>query len=142
MLVHEVMNSHVVYANQTESAARAARLLSRHNIGAVPVLGDKGKLRGIVTDRDIVLRCIALENDPGTTPLRDVMSRCVVTASPEEDLEAAVKKMTDAQVRRLPVVDSGRLVGMLSISDLAKNAGSMELSAEALSGVTSNMRRL
>ena len=142
MLVHEVMNSHVVYANQTESAARAARLLSRHNIGAVPVLGDKGKLRGIVTDRDIVLRCIALENDPGTTPLRDVMSRCVVTASPEEDLESAVKKMTDAQVRRLPVVDSGRLVGMLSISDLAKNAGSMELSAEALSGVTSNMRRL
>ena len=142
MLVHEVMNSHVVYANQTESAARAARLLSRHNIGAVPVLGDKGKLRGIVTDRDIVLRCIALENDPGTTPLRDVMSRCVVTASPEEDLEAAVKKMTDAQVRRLPVVDSGRLVGMLSISDLAKNAGSMELSAQALSGVTSNMRRL
>ena len=142
MLVHEVMNSHVVYANQTESAARAARLLSRHNIGAVPVLGEKGKLRGIVTDRDIVLRCIALENDPGTTPLRDVMSRCVVTASPEEDLEAAVKKMTDAQVRRLPVVDSGRLVGMLSISDLAKNAGSMELSAQALSGVTSNMRRL
>ena len=57
-------------------------------------------------------------------------------------LEAAVKKMTDAQVRRLPVVDSGRLVGMLSISDLAKNAGSMELSAQALSGVTSNMRRL
>lgn len=142
MLVHEVMNSHVVYANQTESAARAARLLSRHNIGAVPVLGDKGKLRGIVTDRDIVLRCIALENDPGTTPLRDVMSRCVVTASPEDDLEAAVKKMTDAQVRRLPVVEDGRLVGMLSISDLAKTAGCIELSAEALSGVTSNMRRL
>ena len=142
MLVHEVMNAHVVYANQTESAARAARLLSRHNIGAVPVLGDKGKLRGIVTDRDIVLRCIALDNDPGTTPLRDVMSRCVVTASPEEDLESAVKKMTDAQVRRLPVVEGGRLVGMLSISDLAKTAGCTELSAEALSGVTSNMRRL
>lgn len=142
MLVQDIMNTRVVYAVQSDTAARAARLFSRYNIGSVPVLGENGRLRGIVTDRDVALRCIAADTDPEHTPLREVMSRCVVTAAPEDEVETAAQKMSVSQVRRLPVVKNGRLVGMLSISDLAKAPGCSALSADALSEITSNIHRL
>ena len=139
MLVQDVMNKQVIYANQSESAKRAARLIARYNIGAIPVLGDENKLRGIVTDRDIVLRCIV--SGAGTeTPLREIMSRCVVTASPDDELSAAAEKMKRAQIRRLPVTKSGALVGMLSISDIAKRDPACAESV--LKSVTSGVHRL
>lgn len=142
MQVQDIMNTHVVYAVQSDSAARAARLFSRYNIGSVPVLGENGKLRGIVTDRDVALRCIAADSTPENTPLKEVMSRCVITAAPEDDVESAAQKMSAAQVRRLPVVKNGRLVGMLSISDLAKAPGCSALSSNTLSEISSNIHRL
>ena len=120
MLVHEIMNKQVISAEQSEPAGRAARLIAKYNIGAVPVLGAENKLRGIVTDRDIVLRCIV--SGAGTaTPLREIMSRCVITASPDDEINTAADKMKRAQIRRLPVTKNGELVGMLSLSDIAKH---------------------
>ena len=142
MQVQDIMNTHVVYAVQSDSAARAARLFSRYNIGSVPILGETGKLRGIVTDRDVALRCIAADNAPEDTPLKEIMSRCVVTAAPDDNVETAAHKMSAAQVRRLPVVKNGRLVGMLSISDLAKAPGCSALSVDTLSEISSNLHRL
>ena len=142
MLVKDIMTSSLITANQTESAARAARLLSRHNIGAIPVLGDNGKLRGIVTDRDLTLRCIAAENDPEETTLREVMSRCVITCEAGDTLEDAVKKMEDGQIRRLPVTENGRLVGMLSLGDIASRKNCINQAAEALSEISSNLHKL
>ena len=111
MLVSELMTDSVISIAPDEPASLAARLLYRHNIGAIPVCSEDGRLKGIVTDRDIVLRCVAAENDPETTPVREIMSRGLVTVSPTDDVREAARQMSEAQVRRLPVVQSGKLVG-------------------------------
>ncbi len=143
MRVSELMNSHVVSISPDENTALAARLLSRHNIGSLPVCSLDGKLKGMVTDRDIVLRCVAAESDPQTTKVREIMSRGIVCAKPEDDIRDATHKMAHEQVRRLPVVDdSGKVVGMLSLGDMAKtNAFDMEAS-KALSEISVNTKRI
>ncbi|MCI6908208.1 MAG: CBS domain-containing protein [Clostridiaceae bacterium] len=119
MLVSDLMTKNVVTASSSCSAAEASRLLHVHNIGALPVVDTQGALRGIVTDRDIVTRCVATESDPVTTPLRELMTRRVTTVSPDDTLDEAAAQMAARQVRRLPVVSHGRLVGMLALADFA-----------------------
>ena len=82
MEVKELMNPSVVTIEPTASAALAARLISRHNVGALPVCGADRRLRGMVTDRDIVLRCVAAEEDPAQTMVRDIMTRSCTAVSP------------------------------------------------------------
>ncbi|MDR1735713.1 MAG: CBS domain-containing protein [Oscillospiraceae bacterium] len=142
MLVSDLMNSHVVSVMPEDSCVQAARLLHRHNIGSVPVCGADGRLRGIVTDRDIVMRCVAAETDPHTTKVREIMSRGVQSVAPGDDARQATRKMADSQIRRLPVVDGvGKVVGMLSLGDMAKtNSFDME-AAKALSEISANVRK-
>ena len=75
-----------------------------------------------MTDRDIVTRCVALGGDPAETPVKEIMSRGVVTCAPFDELDAAVKRMEDEQVRRLPVLDGGRLVGIVTLCDMARDS--------------------
>ena len=82
MLVKEVMTPHVVSIAPEESAALAARLLARHGLGALPVCSAEGILRGMVTDRDIVLRCVAPEADPKSVPVKEIMSRRLAAVEP------------------------------------------------------------
>ena len=82
MVVKDLMNPSVVTIEPTSSAALAARLISRHNVGALPVCSAEGILRGMVTDRDIVLRCVAAEEDPAQTMVRDIMTRSCTAVSP------------------------------------------------------------
>ena len=139
MVVRDLMNPGVVSVEPTSTAAAAARLISRHNVGALPVCGGDGKLRGMVTDRDIILRCVAAEDDPAQTPVRDIMTRGCVTVSPNADCREAARLMSDRQVRRLPVVEGGKVVGMLSLGDLAKcHRFDME-AAQALSEISENI---
>lgn len=139
MVVRDLMNPGVVSVEPTSTAAAAARLISRHNVGALPVCGGDGKLRGVVTDRDIVLRCVAAEDDPAQTPVRDIMTRSCVTVSPNADCREAARLMSAQQVRRLPVVEEGKVVGMLSLGDLAKcHRFDME-AAQALSEISENI---
>ena len=141
MLVSELMNDNVISISPDEPAALAARLFFRHNIGSLPVCTDDGRLRGIITDRDIVLRCVAAENDPDNTPVREIMSRNVVSASPDDDVRQATQQMSANQIRRLPVVQNGRIVGMLALGDMARtHAFDMEAS-KALSEISSNVRK-
>ena len=141
MVVRDLMNPGVVSVEPTSTAAAAARLISRHNVGALPVCGGDGKLRGVVTDRDIVLRCVAAEEDPAQTPVRDIMTRSCVTVSPNADCREAARLMSAQQVRRLPVVEEGKVVGMLSLGDLAKcHRFDME-AAQALSEISENIVR-
>ena len=139
MQVRDLMNPSVVTIEPTSSAALAARLISRHNVGALPVCAGDGRLRGGVTDRDIVLRCVAAEEDPAQTPVRDIMTRCCATVSPEDDCREATRLMAAQQVRRLPVVEDGKVVGMISLSDLARS-GRFDLeAAQALCEISENI---
>lgn len=139
MKVSDLMNSSVITIAPEESAALAARLISRHNVGSLPVCGGDGRLRGIVTDRDIVLRCVAPEEDPAQTPVRDIMTRNCAVASPEDDLAEAARLMAESQVRRLPVTREGKLVGMLSLADLARAEQFNMEAARALSEISDNI---
>ena len=131
--VRDIMNPHVVSIDPTESAALAARLLARHNVGSLPVCGSGGHLQGMVTDRDIVLRCVAAEEDPRS------VRPAVVT--PEDDVRQAARLMSSQQVRRLPVVDKDRVVGVVSLGDLAKcGRYEMEIS-RALTDISENIRQ-
>jgi CBS domain-containing protein len=135
------MSSGIVSVTPDEPASAAARMLYRYNIGAVPVCSEDGRLRGIVTDRDIVLRCVAADSDPARTPIREIMSKSVTTVSPTDDVRDAAHRMADAQVRRLPVVEGGRLVGMLSLGDMAKTQAFDMEASKALSDISSNVKK-
>ena len=142
MQVRDLMSQGVVSITPGESAALAARLLSRHNVGSLPVCGEDGRLRGIVTDRDIVLRCVAAEEDPSKVPVRDIMSRNCAVVSPNDDAREASRMMAAAQVRRLPVTEEGKVVGMVSLGDLAvSQAYDMEAS-KALADISDNVKKV
>ena len=141
MQVRELMNPNVVTVDPTSSAALASRLLSRNNIGALPVCTAQGALRGVVTDRDIVLRCVAAEEDPAQTQVKDIMSRRPVVAEPDMDGLTASQLMAHHQVRRLPVVEKGKVVGMVSLGDLAKCPSFDMEAAQALSEISENIIR-
>ena len=139
MQVKDLMNPSVISIEPGSSCALAARLISRHNVGALPVCAGDGRLRGMVTDRDIVLRCVAAEEDPAQTPVRDIMTRSCTTVSPQDDCREATRLMARQQVRRLPVVDRGRLVGMISLSDLARSRRFDMEAAQALCEISENI---
>ena len=140
MKVSDIMSARVVTIDQREPVIAAARLLKRMNLGALPVTDRSGKLVGMLTDRDIFLRCVAIGGDAKEMAVADVMSRGVVTASPDSEVNDAARRMGRGQVRRLPVVDDGKLVGMLSLADMARKCD-MEAAA-ALADISSNLRRL
>ena len=142
MKICEIMNRNVVSVPPEETVSLAARLLARHNIGSLPVCTAEGKLRGVLTDRDIVLRCVAADMDPKTAKVRDVMSMGILTVSPGDEPAEAGRKMAEGQVRRLPVVEKGNLVGVLSLGDLAVHRGTDMEAAKALGEISSNFRSL
>ena len=119
MQVKQIMNPCVISVGPEDTAATAAQLLARHQVGALPVCGPEGGLRGMVTDRDIVLRCVALGEDPAKTKVSALMSRGCATVAPGDDARAAAQVMAQHQVRRLPVLENSRVVGILSLGDLS-----------------------
>lgn len=141
MKVCDIMTNRVVSIEQHEPVSAAARLLKNCNVGSVPVCDEKGRLRGIVTDRDIVLRCVATGGDPQETKVSEIMSRGISTVSPFDELSSAVQLMSEDQIRRLPVIDDGRLVGMVTLCDMARNCGCDMEASQALSEISSNFRR-
>jgi len=141
MQVREIMTDRVVTVSQQEPVSAAARLMKRHNLGALPVCDDEGRLRGVITDRDIAVRCVAADIDPADTRIREIMSRGIATCRPDEDISDALHVMGSEQVRRLPVTQDGRLVGVVSLADLARSAASGMETAEALSEISANIIR-
>jgi CBS domain-containing protein len=118
-VVRDVMSDHVVTVPAEATAATAAALMSSNDIGDVVVVDDEERPIGIVTDRDLVVRALAVEH--GTdVPAHGLMSPTLLTVRPQARVDEAVRLMTDAAVRRLPVVDDGHLVGIVSLGDLAR----------------------
>jgi CBS domain-containing protein len=116
--VREAMTDNPSSIGAAESVVQAARLMRDEHIGSLPVTEDK-RLVGIVTDRDITTRVVAEGSFPEAMPVKDVYSRDLVSIEPNHDLEEALQLMARHQVRRLPVVENGRLVGMVAQADIA-----------------------
>jgi CBS domain-containing protein len=140
MQIKDVMTRKVVSIAPEESVSVAARSLSRNNSGSLPVCTGDGGLRGVVTDRDIVLRSVAANEDAGQQAVRGIMTRRLITVAPEDSLEQAAGLMAMEQVRRLPVVSAGKLVGMVSTKDLLQAPGMTMEAVRALEGISSNIR--
>ncbi len=141
MKLRDIMSRTVIRIHPQEPVAVAARTLAHYNIGALPVCGADGRLCGIVTDRDIVTRCIAAGRDPSRTLVGEVMTAGTVSAGSDMDASAAARIMGKRQIRRLPVVDNGKLCGMVSLADLASAQESVMEAADALGAVSSNVSR-
>ena len=136
MKVRELMTSPAIRIHRDEPVSVAARTLEHYNIGSLPVCGSDGSVCGMVTDRDIVLRCLAPERRPEQTTVGQVMTGRVLTVSPDMDAKEAAKLMGEKQVRRLPVVENGKLCGMVSLGDLA-NAWESSGADRALTQISS-----
>ena len=116
--VQDVMTPDPVAMQSSESVLDAAQRMKERDIGDVIVL-DGERVCGLVTDRDIVVRVLAESRDPSGTQLAEVCSRDLVTVAPDDDLTAAGDLMRERAVRRIPVVEGDRVVGIVSIGDLA-----------------------
>lgn len=136
MKVRSIMTPSVIHIAPGESAAVAARMLTHYNIGALPVCTQEGKVCGVLTDRDVVIRCVASGLDPAKTAVRQIMSGRVQCADPEMDVGVAAHLMGSQQVRRLPVVENGKLCGMVSLGDLARREDCVMDAADALQDIT------
>lgn len=139
MQVRELMTPHVVTVAPEETAQVAARLLSRYNVGALPVCDREGKLLGMLTDRDIVLRCVAAQEDPAQMTVRNLMTSRVISVSPTDDAREATARMAREQVRRLPVAENGKIVGMLCLGDVATHQDFSTEAAACLGAISSNV---
>ena len=102
-----------------ESIATAARMLSKYDVGSMPIV-DGDTLVGVVTDRDIVLKAVAKGLDPKETAVSDIASKNVVTVEASAAASEVAQLMSEHQVRRLPVVDGGKVVGMVAQADVAR----------------------
>lgn len=121
MKVKDMMSGSVIKIGAEEPVEVAARTLAHYNIGALPVCDTSGKLCGIVTDRDIVTRCLASGHNAADTTVGQVMTNAVRTIDTEADAREAAKVMAKQQIRRLPVTKNGQICGMLSLGDLSRN---------------------
>ena len=142
MRVKDCMTKHVICVSASEPVSVAARQMARYNVGALPVRGPDGRLEGIVTDRDIVLRCVAAGKSPKALRVRDLMTERVRAVAPDTDVSAAAALMAAEQVRRLPVVEQGRLTGMVSLADLSRRPDYMMEAAEALEDICAGVHRM
>lgn len=139
MKLRDIMASPVIRIHPDESVAVAARRLERYNIGILPVCGNDGAVCGLVTDRDLVTRCLAAGRNPASTTVREIMTTQVITARGDMEASLAAGLMGKSQIRRLPVVENGRLCGMVSLGDLARREQTAYDASDALTEISSNL---
>ena len=139
MKVRELMTTPAISVGAGESAETAARLLARYNIGGLPVCDPRGNLEGMLTDRDLVTRCMAAQRPREKTSVGQLMTRAVLSVSPDTEVKEAARLMGAHQVRRLPVVEKGRLCGILSLGDLASQEESFLDTGAILGEISGNI---
>ena len=119
--VKDVMTSNPATVQADATVVEAARIMRDQDTGIVPVVENE-RLSGTVTDRDIAVRVVAEGREPESTTVREIASTDVVSVEPEQDLSEALRLMAEHQVRRLPVVENDRLVGIVAQADVAREA--------------------
>ncbi len=125
----DVMTDEVLYLLPSDSAAKAAREMKTLNVGIIPICDDNQRLLGVVTDRDIVLRVVAEGRNPDEVTLDEIATMDPIAGQRGWSLADALDLMSRNQIRRLPVVEDGRLVGIVSIGDIAVQASSTDTGA-------------
>ena len=139
MKVKEIMTKNVIGVGPEESVEVAARTLERYNVGALPVCSANGKLCGMVTDRDLVIRCLAAGMEPASTKVRQVMTGQVTSVDGNMDVSVAAHLMGRQQIRRLPVTENGRICGMVTLGDMAVREDTAMDAADALGDIARNL---
>jgi CBS domain-containing protein len=117
----DVMTGGAECIGERDTIADAARMLAELDVGAMPICGEDDRLKGMLTDRDIVVKVIAAGKDPSNVTAADLADQPeVVTIGADDSVDEALRTMTEHKVRRLPVIDGHRLIGVVSQADLAK----------------------
>ena len=117
----DVMTQNAECVRENETVLDAARRLAELNVGAVPICGEDNRLKGMLTDRDIVVKVLAAGKDPASTRAGELGAGKPVTIGADDSIEEALHTMSQHQVRRLPVIDGHDLVGIVSQADIARN---------------------
>jgi CBS domain-containing protein len=117
----DIMSKDVTVIREEETLREAAERLANDDVGVLPICDDNKQIRGVLTDRDIVVQVVARGKDPANTRARELEQGEVVTLRPDDSIQHACDLMAQHKVRRLPVVDNGRVVGMVSQADVAKS---------------------
>lgn len=123
--VRDVMTQNPTSCNPSATVVDAAKVMASEDVGSVPVVKD-GRLAGVVTDRDIVVRVLAEGRDPNSTTVGEIASSDLETVSPDDDLDTALRRMASGKVRRLPVVEGDQLVGIVAQADVARQGDDSE----------------
>ncbi|MCB0075994.1 MAG: CBS domain-containing protein [Anaerolineales bacterium] len=118
MRLADVMTDEVFFLTPTDSVQQAAAAMRDLNVGIVPICDDEQRLLAVVTDRDLALRVLA-EGKDGSTPLDEVASADPVAGQKEWEVSSAIEIMSEKQIRRLPVVEGGKLIGIVSLGDIS-----------------------
>ena len=134
MKVRQVMTTDIFSINKGEEIAKAAEIMRSVDIGALPIHDGK-KIVGMVTDRDIVIRNVARRHGPNI-PCEEVMTPKIISCSPDTSIDEAANIMAEHQIRRLPVIENGILVGIVSLGDLATVKETKAEAGDALSSIS------
>lgn len=133
--VREIMTSNPRHIDTSESVIEAARRMADAGVGALPIRGEDGLLKGMLTDRDIVVKVLAAGKDPMAVHAGEVAQGEVVTVEPDDEAGEALQKMAHHRVRRLPVVEGTKLVGILAQADAARALGDADVGS-TLEGIS------
>lgn len=134
--LRSIMTSQVFTVSENQSCQEAAAIMSEHNIGAIPVVNDRGEICGMITDRDITLRATAQGQAAQTRVSQVMTAQKIVQGTPDMDIHEAAQIMAKQQIRRLPVVENGQVVGMVALGDLAVNNQFDHDAEQALSSIS------
>lgn len=140
MKVKEVMTTDVMTCKDTDKLVDCARMMRELNIGSTPIVDDKNNLIGMLTDRDITIRAVANGVDVNNAVVGDFITPSPITVEPDINVEDAAEMMADNQVRRLPIVENGSLVGIVTLGDLAVDVGEADVLAETLEKISEPVR--
>ncbi|MGN0989181.1 MAG: CBS domain-containing protein [Eubacteriales bacterium] len=136
MKVKDIMNTSLVTVGRKDDVRTAARLMNETGVGSVAVTETDGGIAGIITDRDIAVRCASGKTPPVDTYAEKIMTRGVVCVTPEHSLTEASRLMARNKVRRLPVCENGRLVGMISLGDISRSGQMFSQTASAFCDIS------
>jgi CBS domain-containing protein len=138
MKIRDVMTPNPRTVSPDDTVQAAARIMQAEDTGAVPVVND-GRVLAVVTDRDIVVRVVA-EGAPLSSPVRNIATQHVICATPDMSTREANDLMSEHQIRRLPVVENDRLVGIVSIGDLAVKEGKDSRTGDTLQSISEGVK--